>query len=243
MSTKSLEESLERLKITPMLIKEKRLERQTPIEVLFNPENYSINKSVSWSSLKTGSDKDQKEVTSSQFNAPIVKFGGGGSRILTLKLFFDATVPVKRHGREIVIEDIRQETNKIVKLTQIQRDQGQPPVCEVQWGQAPTGSDFPFTGVITSLNQEFTQFSRTGKPVRGTLTVSFLEFFDPELDLRKTDPELTTQLVRGGMSLGQIATEHYHSPKLWRMIAAANDIDDPRSLEAGRILTIPQLNV
>ncbi|MGB8699823.1 MAG: LysM peptidoglycan-binding domain-containing protein [Thermosynechococcaceae cyanobacterium] len=235
--------SLEKLKITPMLIKEKRLERQTPIQVLFNPENYSINKSVSWNSLKSNSSEDQKEATSSQFNAPIIKFGGGGSRVLNLKLFFDATVPIDRNGREILIDDIREETNEIVKLTRIQRDQGQPPVCEVEWGQAPAGSDFPFTGVITSLNQEFTQFNRAGKPVRGTLTVAFLEFFDPELDLRKTDPELTTQIIRRGMSLGQIAAEHYHNPKLWRTIAAANDIDDPRRLEAGRVLTIPQLNI
>jgi hypothetical protein len=235
--------TLEKLKITPLLKKDKRLERQTPIQVLFNPETYSINKRVNWSSPGSKSGGDQKQETSSKFNAPIILFGGGSSRELSLKLFFDATVPIHRNGKETVIDDVREETNKIVKLTLIQRKQGQPPICEVGWGQAPPDSDFPFTGVITSLNQEFTQFNRAGKPVRATLTVSFLEYIDPELDLRKTDPELTTQVIRGGMSLGHIAADLYHNPKLWRMIAAANEIDDPRQLEIGRVLTIPQLNV
>jgi nucleoid-associated protein YgaU len=234
--------SLEKLTITPMLLKETRLERQKPIPVLFNPESYSISKRVNWHTPNTNrGEKEQKETTSSQFNAPMIKFGGGESRELTLKLFFDTTVPLQRNGKPV--QDVREMSNNIAALAQIQRDQGQPPICEVAWGQAPINSDFPFIGVITSLNQEFTQFSRDGKPVRATLNVTFREFLDPELDLRKTDPELTTQIVHGGMSLSGISADLYHNPKLWRMIAEANEIDDPRRLEVGRTLTIPSLNI
>jgi Contractile injection system tube protein/LysM domain len=233
--------SLEKLKITPMLLKEKRLERQKPIPVLFNPESYSISKRVNWHTPNTNRDREQKETTSSQFNAPIVKFGGGESRELTLKLFFDATVSFTQNGKPV--QDVREISNKIVTLTQIQRDRGQPPICEISWGKAPVNSDFPFIGVVTSLTQEFTQFSRDGKPVRATLNVTFREFFDPELDLRKTDPELTTQIVRSGMTLSSMTADLHHNPKLWRIIAEANEIDDPRHLEVGQTLIIPSLNV
>jgi hypothetical protein len=234
--------SLEKLKITPMLLKEKRLERQTPIQVLFNPESYTINKSVSWNPLGTTQEKGKKNVTSSQFNAPIVEFDGGGSRDLTLKLFFDVTVPLLRNGRPVVIEDVRLLSDQIVALTRIHENQSKPapPVCEISWGKALKSSDFPFIGVITSLNQEFTQFSRKGKPVRAMLTATFLEFFDPEVDLRKPKPALTTKVTHGGVSLGSMAADVFHNPKHWRIIAEANKIDNPRRLEVGKRLIIPK---
>jgi nucleoid-associated protein YgaU len=233
--------SLQKLTITPMLLKQNRLERHKPIQVLFNPETYSIGKRVNWYTPNAKGEKEKKEATSSQFNAPIIRFGGGESRELTLKLFFDATVALEDNGKPV--QDVREISNEIVALTQIQRDQGQPPVCEIAWGKAPPNSDFPFIGVITSLNQEFTQFSRDGKPVRATFNVTFREFIDPELDLRKTDPELTTQIVRGGMTLSSITADLHHNPKLWRIIAEANEIDDPRHLEVGQTLTIPSLHI
>ncbi|MDX2240718.1 MAG: LysM peptidoglycan-binding domain-containing protein [Leptolyngbyaceae cyanobacterium bins.302] len=223
--------NLERLTITPIVIKSQKLEqRLAPITVLFNPESYTVSKTVNWN-----------KTTSNQFNAPLSSFGGGDSRQLTLKLLFDVSLPVSHQGRSQAVGDVRQDTNKIVALTQIARDEQHPRVCEVAWGKAPVGSDFPFMGVITSLTQEFTQFSRSGKPTRATLDVTFTEYLNPDLDKRKTDPELTTQVVRGGATLDSIAADLYHNPKQWRVIAEANNIDDPRQLTIGRRLIIPDL--
>jgi len=44
-----------------------------------------------------------------------------------------------------------------------------------------------------------------------------------------------------GESLSQVAGQVYRDPTLWRVIARANDIRDPRRLEPGRVLTIPAL--
>ncbi len=223
--------SLEKLTITPIIIKSKGQEqRLPPIAVLFNPESYTISKTVNWT-----------KTTSNQFNAPLSSFGGGDSRQLSLKLLFDVSLPISQQGRSRVLADVRQESNKIVALTRIERDEQHPRVCEVAWGNAPVGSDFPFLGVITSLTQEFTQFSRSGKPIRATLNVTFTEYLNPELDKRKTDPELTTQVIRGGVKLDSMAADVYHDPKRWRVIAEANGIDDPRQLPVGRRLVIPDL--
>lgn len=167
-------------------------------------------------------------------------FGGGGSRQLTLELFFDVTEPVE--GKKL--GDVRLETNKIVALTRIERDlkKPQPPVCEVSWGKGPPpGSDFPFTGVISNLTEKFTLFTSDGVPVRATLTVVFMEFLDPEKDKRQIDPELTTRVIKQGDTLSSIAAEVYHNPNLWRAIAEANQLDDPRQLQVGQRLIVPKL--
>ncbi len=232
---------LEKLTITPFSKKGDRYDRLPAIQVLFNPESYSISKSVTWSPPQTSSGSNAR--TQSKVNAPTISFGGGGSRQLSLELFFDVTGPIERNGQKVAIADVREETNKIVTLTRIERDEDQPRVCEIAWGQAPVGSDFPFIGVISSLTQKFTQFKRDGKPVRANLTVTFVEFLDPKLDKLRTDPELTTWLVRGGDTLSNIAAELYRDPTRWRVIAEANDIDDPRHLEklVGQRLTIPKV--
>ncbi len=230
------QQRLAKLTITPL---EKQGEqynrlRNEAISVQFNPESYSVSKSVNWGPPENSSGQGAN--TQRQVNAPTVEFKGGGSRQLTLELFFDVT-------EEDNEEDVRQETNKIVSLTRIERDEAHPRVCEVSWGEAPVGSDFPFVGVITSLTQNFTLFKGNGKPLRANLSVTFLEFLAPLTDKRQTDPELTTRVIKRGDTLSSIATQVYRNPKLWRIIAQANQLDDPRNLEMqiGRTLTIPKL--
>ncbi|NET24643.1 LysM peptidoglycan-binding domain-containing protein [Okeania sp. SIO1I7] len=230
------QQKLAKLTITPLEKQGEQYNRllNKAISVQFNPEAYSISKSVNWGPPENSSGQGTN--TERQVNAPTVEFKGGGSRQLTLELFFDVTEAVNG-------EDVRQETNKIVALTRIERDEAHPRVCEVAWGEAPVGSDFPFIGVITSLTQNFTLFKGNGKPLRANLSVSFLEFLAPLVDKRHTDPELTTRIIKRGDTLSSIAAQVYRNPKLWRIIAEANQLDDPRNLEMqiGRTLTIPKL--
>ncbi len=221
--------ALEKLKIKPL--SPSNLEE---ITALFNPNTYSITKTVSWSAATAGNNADTE--SDRKKNAPALTFGGGASRQLNFELFFDVTEPVD----DKEIKDVRELTNKVVALTRIERDLGRPPACEISWGNAPTGSDFPFTGVVTSLTQRFVLFRSDGKPVRATLTVAFMEFLDTEKDKKETDPEFTTRLVRRGDSLSSIAGEVYRDPALWRLIAEANDLDDPRRPPVGLRLNIPK---
>jgi nucleoid-associated protein YgaU len=220
--------ALVKLEITPLDKNGARIEARS-LKVPFNPGEYSISKSVSWETA--GSEKDRR------FNAPGSTFGGGGPRQLSLKLFFDVTEPID--GR--AIDDVRIETSKLAELTRIERDLGRPPVVQVTWGQAPIGSDFPFTGVVSSLTQTFVLFTSEGKPVRANVDVTLVEFLKPELDQRETDPEMTTHRVKRGDSLASIAAALYGDPSQWRLIAEANRLDDPRALEIGSSLSIPEL--
>src|SRR5688500_16862196 len=123
--------ALEKLTITPFKKQGNRLERdlQKSIEVLFNPNNYTVTKTVTWSS-PSGSGEGNA-TSNSQVNAPTLSFGGGGSRHLAMDLFFDVTEPVTRNGQiEPRVQDVRSLTDKMVALTRIDPAQGQPPVCE-----------------------------------------------------------------------------------------------------------------
>ncbi len=221
----------EKLKITPVD------SDYDPFYVLFNPNSYSISKTVNWDSANNSSESPNSTNSDRRTNAPALRFDGGESRQLTLELFYDVT-------ENDDVKDVRMETNKIVSLTRIERDMGRPPVCRVSWGNDETGrnSDFPFTGVVTSLNQNFTLFTFDGKPVRATLTVIFREYLDPETDKRETDPENSTWIIKRGDRLSYIAATVYKDPSLWRLIAEENELDDPRRLEVGRKLSIPKLS-
>ena len=224
---------LEKVTITPFDGRGNRMKAKQ-IAVLFNPNNYSIEKTVSWTPPQSSTGPNA--TTNRSVDAPELTFGGGGSRVLTMELFYDITEPSSGQ------KDVRVETDRMVKLTRIQRDLDppRPPTVEVTWGNSKT-ADFPFVGVVSRLGQRFTLFRSTGEALRATLSVSFTEFLDPKINLRQTDPELTTRVVRRGDSLAGIAAEVYRDPALWRVIAEANMLDDPLRLEIGRRLTIPKL--
>lgn len=223
--------ALARLEITP-LDAQGRKQPARRFNVRFNPESYSVAKTVAWRAA--GSERDGLP-TNRLLNAPALAFDGGQARTLSLSLFYDVTEPV--NGRRVA--DVRTLTNRIAQLARIDRTLGHPPIVRIAWGHAPTGSDFPFTGVLTSLTQNFTLFAADGRPLRAELTASWTEFLSPEQDRRDTDPELTTRRVHRGDSLGAIAAEVYQDPRDWRRIAEANALDDPRRLDVGRTLSIP----
>ncbi|MBD2624731.1 LysM peptidoglycan-binding domain-containing protein [Microcystis flos-aquae FACHB-1344] len=229
---------------TPTKLKIKPLppSKLPEITVQFNPTAYSITKPVTWSpQSSTGTSASTASTTQSatqiNLNAPVLQFGGGGSRTLVLELFFDVTEPVE--GKPV--DDVRQLTNKIVKLTRIERDTNQPPICTVSWGNPLDPPEFPFIGVVTNLVQNFTLFKSDGKPLRARLTVTFTEWIDRKKDLIQTDPEQTTRLVKRGDTLSSLAAEVYGDPNLWRIIAQANNLDDPRHLKVSNPLIIPKL--
>jgi nucleoid-associated protein YgaU len=112
-------------------------------------------------------------------------------------------------------------------------------VVEFHW------SSLNFTCVVTKASQKFTMFLPTGRPVRATVSVTFQEYINAQLEDsrigRQTVDYTKRHLVRQGDTLSSIAVLHYGDPSQWRPIAGWNDIDDPRALEVGRLLAVPKL--
>lgn len=195
-----------------------------PFQVMFNPNSYAIVKPITW-----------KGLANCKQNAPTLTFQGGGSRTLTLNLFYDVTESVDG----VPVDDVRKKTNNIVALTQIPPGKSAPPAVQVSWGGTPPpGSDFPFTGVVTRLTQTFKLFSSDGKPLRAELAVELTEYVEAG-NRQAAGPKASTQQVKQGDTLSGIAAQNGCAPADWRRIAEANNLDDPRKLPPGLRLSIP----
>jgi nucleoid-associated protein YgaU len=145
--------------------------------------------------------------------------------------------------------DVREHTTKIAKLLAVpNKEAHRPPKVKLIWGkEAPGGphADFPFIGVLQSLRQQFILFLSDGTPVRAKLSVSFLEFTLPKEELKKKEnhsaDHTKTYIVKAGDTVSGIAGLFYKDPYKWRHIANENDIENPRKLESGQMLTIPTI--
>jgi hypothetical protein len=192
------------------------------IEVLFNPNQVQIN--------KTGWRISERGLTTSNDLAT-----------LTIELFFDTTLTGSPP------DNVQQYTKKVFNLThpRIGTSSKRPPRCQLVWGTIG-GNDSVLLpdGVLESVTKTLTQFLEDGTPVRATLNCTFREWTEPEKQQKEDnlidDP---VRIVKRGETLSSIAHEEYGNPNLWRIIAAENQLDNPRKISPGLVLTIPPLRI
>ncbi|UUZ78904.1 LysM peptidoglycan-binding domain-containing protein [Paenibacillus sp. P26] len=190
------------------------------IEVLFNPKEYRLESSnkFAWQTIPG-------------LNAPIAQFVSGEATTLSMDLFFDTY----EQG-----SDVRTHTSKVVKLLEVDKDLHAPPPCRFVWGS------LNFKGVIEKVSQKFTMFLDSGIPVRATLTVSFKAVMSMKEQFqhipRQSADRTKQKPFNQGDQLWMMAAHEYENPGLWRAIARANKIDNPRHIEAGRKLIVPRLD-
>ncbi len=87
-------------------------------------------------------------------------------------------------------------------------------------------------------------FNSNGIPVRARLNITLkeikLDLNDRERNLQSAD-RTKHYILKQGDSLWSIAYKEYGNPGLWRHIADANKIYDPKRLKSGTKLVIPPL--
>jgi nucleoid-associated protein YgaU len=192
---------------------------QVPLEVMFNPEEYSLNRDNNFASQAIPG-----------LGSPLIQFAHGNLRTLDMELLFD-TYEAR--------SDVRAQTEQLIKLMEIDPALHAPPVLVVAW------ASLRFRCVLTRASQKFLLFLADGRPVRARITTSFTEFIDPEheaLQVKRETADYTKRhIVRQGETILAIAYRYYSDPTLWRPIALRNRIDDPRDLDVGQVLTIPSL--
>lgn len=194
-------------------------EGEIPIPVLFNPTQYSLDMG-----------NQIAEIGIPGLGSPILQFVRGNTRTLTMELFFDT------YEQQL---DVRLFTRQIYGLLDIRRGLHRPPICTFTWGR------FNFTCVVDRVAGRFTLFLADGTPARATLSVTFKQFVDIEVEVRRNPLESSdrtkTYIVKRGDTLSSIAAAEYGDPAKWRPIAAANRIHNPRTLVPGQRLVVPAL--
>jgi LysM repeat protein len=193
------------------------------VQALFNPEEYTINKDNNFASQAIPG-----------LSGPLLQFVHGNMRTLEMELFFDtwdSPAPAKR--------DVRELTNRVVRLMEIDPDLHAPPALRVSW------ASLQFDCVLARVSQKFIMFADDGRPVRARLTTTFNEFIDPEREAKEVNRQTADfskiHVVTQGETLSGVAAKFYDNPQMWRPIAIANDLADPREISPGQSLRIPML--
>lgn len=204
-----------------------------PVSVRYNPTEYSVDRGVNYA-----------EQSLLGLQAPITQFVNGGAESISMELFFD-TYETKTGIEGLVDvttrtpEDIRDETKKLTDLLLVDRERHAPPIVKLEWGT------FRQYAVLERANTRFTLFSGDGTPVRARMDVTFKQYarsdLEPITNSRNSADRTKRRAVVEGETLSLIAAEEYGDPGEWRTIAAANGIDDVRTLAPGGTLVLPPL--
>ena len=195
------------------------------VAVQFNPTEYGIDRGASFAELQVPG-----------LRTPLLQFVRGEGQTLSLELFLDGT---DKRASSNPDETVEGRLAKLREFVTIQKELHAPPVCLFKWRQVE------FQGVVTSLKEKYSLFDESGKVLRARVTLTLKSYEAVEVQLRSLQlesPDRTrVRVVRERETIAQIADEAYGNPRLWRVIAEANEVDRPRFLVPGTPLTIPSI--
>jgi nucleoid-associated protein YgaU len=197
-----------------------------PLEFRFNPKEYSISKAATWN---RPTNKGAKHSTKPEF-------GGVQPQSVQMELFFDDW---EGNGKSLV-KDIEILLGWLKPTDKSIRDKKpQPQALQFHWGQGPLAD---FKGYLKSVSAKYTMFKPDGTPVRATVQIALEEIPSDPKPTNPTSGSLRgrrSHVVSAGDSLHSVAFREYDEPRLWRGLAAFNEIDDPLRVPTGRRLLIP----
>lgn len=212
----SASQSLQRAK----LIIESPVTGDNIIDFKFNPTEYQLQKANNFA-----------EIAIPGLETPPIQFVRGNCEKLTVELLADTS--------DTLLDVRTVYVNKVRNLLKIRSESHAPPIVNFVW------SNNEFRGVVDSLNVTYVLFSPEGVPLRAKLSLTLKEYRPVQIQLKdspKTSPDLEkTWVVRRGDKLSSIAAAVYRDAGVWRAIAKANQIQDPRTLAPGTVLTLPRI--
>jgi len=197
-------------------------ENSGPFPVQYNPVNFKLDKPVSW---KEHDEQGQESKLEFQKVQPAT---------ISMELIFDTTHEDKNVSK-VWVEKVLEMTNASVP------DGGdctkmRPPIVDFTWGE------FRFTGVVESVNAQYTMFSQQGSPLRAKVSLKMKEW-TPKNNYAGSGSSsgLSTEKVRlvtvqAGQSLSQIAASN--NTTMQSILDCNPQINDPFNIVVGAVLAI-----
>lgn len=198
------------------------------IEVLFNPTEYSFDRANAY-----------KATVVPGLGSPLIQFINGEADQLSMELFLDDYTDPADRQTGAVKQSVEERIADLGHLLDIDRDLHAPPTVRFAWGP------LEFKGVIEKLGRKISLFQPDGTPARARVSISFKEYRTLQEQLRTPRRESADKSKRrviiGADSLWALAAREYKDPAQWKLIADANDLDDPRDITPGQWLYLPPL--
>lgn len=210
-----------------------------PYEPVYNPTEFSVS---------YGTEYDGGELP---INADVSKkYMSTAPRSLSMKLFFDGTgaspsssslgaIAANTLGIHVNTVDIQIETF-IGLATTVNKEKHRPRYVMVIWGS------FIMTGVVTTLNVNYTMFQPDGRPLRATMDITIKENIASTLItklLNLLSPDLSKSIVvQEGDTLPLLCYQEYNDASLYPKIAEVNNLKNYRKLKQGMELLFPPID-
>lgn len=198
------------------------------IDVLFNPAEYSFDRANSF-----------KTISVPGLGSPLIQFINGEADQLSMELFLDDYTDPASQQAGPSKKSVEERIKDLSALLNIDRDLHAPPPVRFSWGH------LEFTGVIEKLGRKVTLFQPNGTAARAKLTVSFKEYRTLQDQMntprRESADKSKRRVVIGQDSLWALAAREYKDSAQWKLIAEANDLDDPREITPGQWLVLPPM--
>lgn len=190
------------------------------VPLRFNPTEYRVTKANTFA-----------EIPIPGLESPLIQYVRGASEMLSVDALADTSD---------TLEDVRTRyVDRLRRLLSQNAKEHAPPIVSFVWDRSV------FTGVLENLEVTYVLFDPDGKPLRARLGISMREYRPAAV--QANEPPLSsptvdkTYRVRAGDTLPSIAGAVYRDPALWRELARANGIADPRALTPGTELRVPRL--
>lgn len=195
------------------------------IEAAINPESYSRNFSIRYTSSKENGA-----------NAGTQVFAGIDSGNFDLDLIVDGTglVPLKQG---VTVDSYITDLEKIVY--QYKGTEHRPNYLKITWGKQT------FIGVCERLTIRYTLFNPDGTALRASVKLNFLQTVDYKTkskEARKSSPDLThVRTVKAGDNLPLMAYRIYGDSSYYIEVAKANNLQSFLAIEPGDQIYFPPL--
>jgi hypothetical protein len=198
----------------------------TRVKFQFNPAQLELSKSTNWKHTPAVATRAGAKV----------EFLGSEPRTLELEIFLDAS---DRPGNTKVRKDVEALFSCLRPARSSLPNRPSPPWVIFEWGGFMT---VRFVAYVRRLTASYTLFSSTGAPVRAVCRLSLEEIPQATPGQNPTSGALSARSVHrlvAGDTLQSLAWREYGDATAWRVIAEANEIDDPMRLAPGRELLLP----
>ncbi|TMQ89905.1 LysM peptidoglycan-binding domain-containing protein [Actinomadura soli] len=192
----------------------------------FNPAALELTKSANWRSSPAVATRAGAEV----------EFLGTEQQSLDVEIFLDSS---DEPGNGKVRDEVEALFSCLRAAPSSLPNRASPPWVLFEWGEFTT---VRFVAYVRQVSASYTLFSSTGVPIRATCRVSLEEIPQDTPKQNPTSGALTARSVHrlvAGDTLQSLAWREYGDATAWRVIAEANEIDDPMRLAPGRELLLP----
>lgn len=213
------------------------------LPVQFNPSEYQISRSVNLSrKLSVGKDQDIDKMQAA----------AGNFATFSATLYFDTdtdlggfdTGSLSSALKSVLLPSRHKEPTEvcqaIANMLKYNDEQHAPLKVRFVWGK------LDFMGYVASSSISYTMFARDGTPLRAKLQLTIVgeetALLQSRLQRTFNSPNRTKErtLIEGD-PLWLMAQQEYDDPAMWRTIAEANGILNPRKVSGAATLKVPSI--